>query len=74
VLLIDDGSDCWMNPAEAAAYTGASRHAVTHALYIKDLPGVRIPAGSVTDCLVARSDLDEWVNKRAVQASGCLAH
>ncbi|MDQ1643144.1 MAG: hypothetical protein QOJ90_2495, partial [Actinomycetota bacterium] len=49
-LLVDQGTDCWMNTAEAAAYTGAGRHAVTHALFVSELRGVRIPAGSVTDC------------------------
>jgi excisionase family DNA binding protein len=63
-LLIDAGTDCWMNPAEAASYTGAGRHAVTHALFVGELPGVRIPAGSLTDCLIAKSDLDEWVARR----------
>jgi hypothetical protein len=63
-LLVDQGTDCWMNTAEAAAYTGAGRHAVTHALFVSELRGVRIPAGSVTDCLITKADLDEWVEGR----------
>jgi hypothetical protein len=63
-LLIDDGQDCWMTPDEAAVYTRTGGLAVTRALLVRELTGVRIPAGGVTDCLMAKADLDRWMARR----------
>jgi hypothetical protein len=64
---IDDGSDCWMNPVEAAVYTRTSIDAVKGALLAGDLEGAPIPGGGLADSLAARRDLDRWVARRIVR-------
>ena len=62
--LIDDGLRCWMTPLEAATYTGATPAEVVYALLGKELAGLRTPGGGLTDCLLARDDLDRWLADR----------
>jgi excisionase family DNA binding protein len=67
-MRIDDGRDCWMTPAEAAVYTGIASAAVTRAVRARELGGVETPSGRLTDFLVAKGDLDRWVEQRRNQA------
>jgi len=62
--LINDGLDCWMTPLEAAIYTGATPAEVVYALVGKELVGVQTPGGGLTDCLLARDELDKWKERR----------
>ena len=66
--LINDGMRCWMTPLEAAIYTGAAPAEVLRALLSHDLAGVATPGGGLTDCLLARDDLDQWLARRHVRA------
>ena len=65
--LIDDGMRLWMTPLEAAVYTGASPAEVLRALISDDLAGVQTPGGGLTDCLLARDELDQWLERRYVR-------
>lgn len=62
--LLDDGLRCWMTPLEAAVYTGASPAEVLYALLGEELAGVQTPGGGLTDCLLARDELDQWLERR----------
>ena len=73
-LLIDDGRDCWMTPAEAAAYTRTGPAAVNRALLARELGGIQTPAGGDTDYLVAKGDLDRWVERRQARALRAAPH
>ena len=61
--LVDDGSHCWMTPPEAAVYTGTSTPTVTRALLNRELIGSPTPGGRLRDSLVARADLDRWMDR-----------
>jgi excisionase family DNA binding protein len=62
--LLDDGQRCWMTIAEAASYTGASPADVVQAVLRGDLVGESPPGGGALDRLIARHDVEQWMDRR----------
>jgi excisionase family DNA binding protein len=52
-----------MTPPEAAVYTGTSLPTVIQALLARELVGTPPPGGALRDSLLAREDLDLWVER-----------